>query len=163
MSHFGCKPGYLRKLKNITIGCRIASGDGIIVPMGISGILSPPTSPSAIQGIEITIDWIDCRIGSEESRLTATAEPAWDILDQTLSRLSTFPDLCRVSLNLKLGYGWSTSPGLPNPPDRIVTVKDHLERLAGRLLPLTSKLLTVKTHINVLVYKSRYASNSAYY
>lgn len=138
--------------------------------MGISGLLSPPTSPSSIQDIEITIDWIDCKIGTEEDRLSVTTEPAWAALDQALSQLSTFPELRRIVLNLRLGYGWSTPPwrestssALADPPERIVEVKNHLLQLAGRLLPVTARIPTVKTNINVLVYNSPYASNIAYY
>ncbi|KDR71069.1 hypothetical protein GALMADRAFT_214086 [Galerina marginata CBS 339.88] len=145
--------GILKRLHTIKINCTIASGDNVIFPMGICGLLSPPTSPCTIEKVTITIDWIDCGIETEQHRFPD--EPAWQSLDEALSR-STLPQLQVVTLDLKLGYTWPEDSSLVlYCASYFNYLTPYIQTLATMVLPTLSRIPTVKTNINVLCYPSR--------
>ncbi|PPQ88884.1 hypothetical protein CVT25_009119 [Psilocybe cyanescens] len=149
--------GTLTNLCHFKVNCRIASGDGVIFPWGIYGLLNSGSAASRIENVEITIDWIDCQIGTESRRFVE--ETGWMALDEVLSG-SKFHALQKVLLTLKLGYGWKTTRlSGDNPPHRIVSVKNYIQSLVAKMLPQTSRTPTKMVNINLLIYRSRYALN----
>ncbi|KAF8972094.1 hypothetical protein BDZ97DRAFT_1752706 [Flammula alnicola] len=150
--------GALRKLSTVKLSCRMATLDRIVFPMGVCGLLNPPSIPSSIEIVHITFDWIDCTVGSEEARFLD--EPGWSALDDILSQSTTFPMLRRVLLTLRLGYKWDIDP-TNDPPSKIVRIKEVTGRWAGRLLPRVATSGSAKVNIAVLIYNSPYAPNIA--
>ncbi|KAH9483281.1 hypothetical protein JR316_0005387 [Psilocybe cubensis] len=147
--------GSLPSLTHFSVNCLIASGDGVVFPMGIYGILNSGSSPSRIEDVKITIDWIDCVPGTELRKFSE--EPGWTALDDVLSG-AKFSSLQKVSLTLKMGYGWrTTQTSGDNPPQRIIALKDKIQSLVAKLLPQTSRRLNRKVYVNLLIYRSRYA------
>ncbi|KAF9474603.1 hypothetical protein BDN70DRAFT_884594 [Pholiota conissans] len=146
--------GILTNLRTIKMGCRLTTLDGVIFPRGICGLLGAPSEPMLVENIHIQLDWIDCRVGSEQARFVD--EPTWGELDEILSDVFKYPVLKVVYMTLKLGYGWCLTEG-NQPPSGVVQLKDKVQRLASGLLPKTQKARNTEVSIQLLLYKSLYA------
>ncbi|KAF8189667.1 hypothetical protein BJ912DRAFT_966083, partial [Pholiota molesta] len=64
--------GVLHRLRTLTLGARLTTLDGVVFPRGICGLLAAPAEPTPLEAVHITLDWIDCRVGSEGARFGAS-------------------------------------------------------------------------------------------
>lgn len=114
-----------------------------------------------IENVYIKLDWIDCQVGSEESRFIY--EHNWSVLDEILAGTFIFPALKYVEIALRMGYGWVEIEDNKAPPPRgIFEIKDKVVRMAGRLLPRVSASRSVKVNIDLQLYNSPYASKLSF-
>jgi hypothetical protein len=148
--------GILQSLRTIALSFTIATADNVIFPMGICGLLKPPTSPTQLENIEVQLNWIDCIQGSEEGRFVD--EPGWRVLDEILSQESLHPKLTNVFFKLKLGYGWRQHPLSNLPPTEIFIIRSTVASLASKLFQRTVVARSWRPKIDIEIYKSTFIS-----